>query len=37
MNLINKIIDKCIELFQSFLKSVGIWETFSELAYKFFG
>lgn len=37
MDIINKLIDKFIEFFQSFLKSVGLWETLSDLAYKLFG
>ena len=35
--IIAKLVEKFVELFQSFLKDAGLWETFSELAEKWFG
>lgn len=37
MAIINRIINKIIELFQAFIKSTGIWEAISDLVYKIFG
>ena len=36
-DVITKLVDKFIELFQSFLKEAGLWETLSDLAEKWFG
>lgn len=37
MNVVTQIINKIFEFFQNLLKSSGMWETLSELAYKLFG
>lgn len=37
MTIINKIINKIIELFQAFIRSTGIWEAVSDIVYKIFG
>ncbi len=37
MDIMNKLIDKIIELLQGFLKSTGLWEPLSELVMEWFG